>query len=39
MLRGAFARGYCYGVDLHTDIDLAALSTNVHYREMLRAKG
>jgi hypothetical protein len=38
-LRGAFARGYCYGIDLHTDIDLALLGAHPSYRELLRPKG
>ena len=38
-LRGAFARGYCYGIDLHTDIDLALLGAHPSFRELLRPKG
>ena len=38
-LRGAFARGYCYGIDLHTDIDLALLGAQPSFRELLRPKG
>ena len=38
-LRGAFARGHCYGIDLHTDIDLALLGTQPSFHELLRPKG
>ena len=38
-LRGAFARGYAYGVDLHSDIDLMMLSGDPRYTELLRPKG
>jgi tetratricopeptide (TPR) repeat protein len=38
-LRGAFARGCSYTVDLHLDIDLARLSAHERYRELLRPKG
>jgi hypothetical protein len=38
-LRGAFARGCSYDIDLHTDIDLALLSDSEWYRELLRPKG
>ena len=38
-LRGAFARGHCHGIDLHTDIDLALLGAHPSFREMLRPKG
>ena len=38
-LRGAFARGHCYGIDLHTDIDLALLGGQPSFRELLRPKG
>ena len=38
-LRGAFARGYCYGIELHTDVDLALLSGQPAFRELLRPKG
>ena len=39
LLRGAFARGYAHGVDLHTDIDLTLLSGDARYAELLRPKG
>ena len=39
LLRGAFARGYSYGVDLHTDMDLMLLSGHARYAELLRPKG
>ena len=39
MLRGAFARGYSYGVDLHSDIDLMLLSGDARFAELLRPKG
>jgi DNA-binding SARP family transcriptional activator/tetratricopeptide (TPR) repeat protein len=38
-LRGGFARGYCHGIDLHTDIDLALLGAEPSFRELLRPKG
>jgi hypothetical protein len=38
-LRGAFARGYCYGIELHTDVDLALLGAHPSYGELLRPKG
>jgi DNA-binding SARP family transcriptional activator len=38
-LRSAFARGYCHGIDLHTDIDLALLGAQPSFRELLRPKG
>ena len=38
-LRGAFARGHSYGIDLHTDIDLALLVGQPSFRELLRPKG
>jgi hypothetical protein len=38
-LRGASARGHCYGIDLHTDIDLALLGGQPSFRELLRPKG
>jgi tetratricopeptide (TPR) repeat protein len=38
-LRGAFARGYCYGIELHTDVDLALLGAHASYGELLRPKG
>jgi tetratricopeptide (TPR) repeat protein len=38
-LRGAFARGAPYGVDLHTDIDLQPLANDPRFRELLRPKG
>lgn len=38
-LRGAFARGHCHGIDLHTDIDLALLGAQPSFRELLRPKG
>ena len=38
-LRGAFARGHCYGIELHTDIDLALLDAQPSFRELLRPKG
>ena len=38
-LRGAFARGYGYGIDLHTDVDLSLLSAHAWYKELLRPKG
>ena len=38
-LRGAFARGYRYGIELHTDPDLAPLHEHPGFRELLRAKG
>jgi predicted Zn-dependent protease len=38
-LRGAFARGYCYGIDLHTDMDLTLLGAEPSFRELLRPKG
>jgi len=37
-LRGGLARGYCYGVDLHTDIDLSLLGDHASFRELLRPK-
>ena len=39
MLRGAFARGYSYGVELHADVDLMLLSGDARYVELLRPKG
>jgi len=39
MLRGAFARGYPHGVELHTDFDLMALQGDERFRELLRPKG
>jgi DNA-binding SARP family transcriptional activator len=38
-LRGAFARGCPYGVELHTDVDLALLASDPRFRELLRPKG
>ena len=38
-LRGAFARGHCYGIELHTDPDLALLCSQPSFRELLRPKG
>jgi hypothetical protein len=38
-LRGGFARGYCYGIDLHTDIDLSLLAAHPSFRDLLRPKG
>ena len=38
-LRGAFARGAPYGIDLHTDIDLQPLANDSRFRELLRPKG
>jgi DNA-binding SARP family transcriptional activator len=38
-LRGALARGYCYGIDLHLDIDLSPLWADQRFRELLRPKG
>lgn len=38
-LRGAFARGQCYGIELHTDADLALLAGHGAFRELLRPKG
>ena len=38
-LRGAFARGCSYDIDLHTDVDLSLLSVHSWYKEMLRPKG
>ncbi|MEO7713732.1 MAG: BTAD domain-containing putative transcriptional regulator [Gemmatimonadaceae bacterium] len=38
-LRGAFARGLAYGVELHTDVDLAALAGDGRYEQLLRPKG
>ena len=38
-LRGAFARGYPHGVDLHADIDLMPLSRDGRFAELLRPKG
>lgn len=38
-LRGALARGFCYGVELHTDADLALLNGFEPFRELLRPKG
>jgi hypothetical protein len=38
-LHGAFARGYKYGIELHTDADLALLGERVGFRELLRPKG
>jgi predicted Zn-dependent protease len=38
-LRGAFARGYSYDIDLHTDVDLALLSNHDWYQQLLRPKG
>lgn len=39
LLRGAFARGYSYGVELHADVDLMLLSGDARYVELLRPKG
>ena len=39
LLRGAFARGCSYGVELHSDIDLSLLEGDERYRELLRPKG
>jgi hypothetical protein len=39
MMRGAFARGYPYGVELHTDFDLMTLARDERFRELLRPKG
>ena len=39
MLRGAFARGHPYGVELHTDFDLMPLTNDERFRELLRPKG
>jgi hypothetical protein len=38
-LRGAFARGYRYGIELHADPDLLPLNEHAGFRELLRAKG
>jgi DNA-binding SARP family transcriptional activator len=38
-LRGAFARGYRYGIELHADPDLLPLNGHAGFRELLRAKG
>lgn len=38
-LRGAFARGCSYDIELHTDIDLALLAEHQWFRELLRPKG
>jgi TolB-like protein len=38
-LHGAFARGYKYGIELHTDADFASLGERVGFRELLRPKG
>jgi hypothetical protein len=39
LLRSAFARGLPYSVELHVDIDLALLSHDVRFRDLLRPKG
>jgi len=39
LLRGAFARGCSYDIDLHTDVDLSLMSRHEWFREILRAKG
>jgi predicted Zn-dependent protease len=38
-LRGAFARGCSFDIELHTDIDLALLSEYPWFRELMRPKG
>jgi hypothetical protein len=38
-LRGAFARGMGYSVDLHADPDLAPLATHRAFQELMRPKG
>lgn len=38
-LRGGLARGFCHGMDLHTDADLSLLNEYEPFREMLRPKG
>lgn len=38
-LRGALARGYCYGIELHLDVDLVALHGDQRFRELLKPKG
>jgi hypothetical protein len=39
LLRGAFARGMAYGVDIHCDPDLCLLSNHRGYQELMRPKG
>jgi DNA-binding SARP family transcriptional activator len=39
LLRGAFARGCPYDVELHADVDLALLAGDQRFRELLRPKG
>lgn len=39
LLRGAFARGYSHGVELHADLDLMLLVGDARYAELLRPRG
>ena len=39
LLRSGFARGYCHGVELHADADLAALRTHAPFQQLLRPRG
>lgn len=38
-LRGALARGYCYGIDFHIDVDLVPMHGDPRFRELLKPKG
>ena len=37
-LRGAFARGYPFGIDLHCDVDLALMADDSAFIEVLRPR-
>jgi tetratricopeptide (TPR) repeat protein len=38
-LRGALARGYCYGIEFHIDVDLVPLHGDQRYRELIKPRG
>jgi len=38
-LRGALARGYCHGIELHADPELRSLNGHAGFDEILRPKG
>ncbi len=38
-LRGALARGYCHGIELHADPELRSLNGHAGFEEILRPKG